>query len=483
MTARQAAPEELDVAIIGAGVAGTSVAHHLRRARPDWSIALFERTDRVGGRVRSMHVSGIAHPIELGGMRFLTTHRRVQEVVESMRIPTHPFDEAGGTERSFLRGHPGNGTSDPSAGAAYDLAEDERGRSAFDLGLAAFRRIVPETTELDAAAWSARRATGRYLERPLTDWAIGDALASVLSPDGHRFVSDAFGYDSGVRPFNAGDAIEYVLGGGNPIAEARVPDEGMDAIPRSLAAAFVASGGTLRLEHDRVGHEVAHGMHTLRFANGAAVGARRVVVTTPVPATRVLAGQSPLLAEPAVGRILDSVEPIPAVKLYLWYERPWWLPGPPRLRLVTDLPLRKVFYFGTDVDGPATLLATYTDGRHTTPWQRYADGLPAGSPAPTAMLAEVDDQLRTVHPDVATIPPPSGSALMSWGSDPRETGWHFWRAGYRSDAIIAAALQPDPSVELYLCGEAFSRSQGWVEGALETAAAVVAALTDGRRAA
>src|SRR6188474_1358202 len=81
----------LDVAVVGAGVAGTRVAHAIQRERPDWSIALFERTERIGGRLRSLQVAGVDHPIELGGMRFLTSHRRVADLVETLGIPTHAF--------------------------------------------------------------------------------------------------------------------------------------------------------------------------------------------------------------------------------------------------------------------------------------------------------------------------------------------------------------------------------------------------------
>ena len=45
--------EILDLAVIGAGIAGTFVAHEVLRCRPDWSIVLFERTARIGGRLRS----------------------------------------------------------------------------------------------------------------------------------------------------------------------------------------------------------------------------------------------------------------------------------------------------------------------------------------------------------------------------------------------------------------------------------------------
>ena len=83
-------------------------------------------------------------------------------------------------------------------------------------------------------------------------------------------------------------------------------------------------------------------------------------------------------------------------------------------------------------------------------------------------MGALDGWLAAAHPG-AQVPSPVGSAFQHWGADPREVGWHFWRSGDNSDEIIDLASQPDPSLPIHLCGEAFSRRQAWVEGALETA--------------
>ena len=468
----------LDLAVVGAGAAGTYVAYHALREHPSWSVALFERTDRIGGRLRSLPVEGLDHPVELGGMRFMTSHHHVAETVARFGIATHPFDDTGGVERSFLRGVFGMGAWDPSAGGGYDLPEAEQGRSALDLGMAAFRTIVPGAESLMAADWEQLRAYGTYLGRPLTDWSLAEALATVLSAEGHRFMTDAFGYDSGVRVQNAGNAIEYLLGAGDPSAEARVPDAGMHAIPRALAGGFEEAGGRISVGRRLDAVDRADGLLHLRFADGQVVSARRVALTLPVPALALLADASPLIDVPAFRAIVDSVEAFPAVKLYLWYDRPWWLADGAVIRLTTDLPLRKVFYFGQDPDRPAALLASYTDGRHAESWRELAKGAGgAGSPAPRAMIDAASRHLREIHPRVDPVPEPAGSAFSSWGADPYETGWHYWRAGNRSDDMIAASRQPLDGVELYLCGEAFSHAQAWVEGALASARDVVDRLT------
>jgi len=88
------------------------------------------------------------------------------------------------------------------------------------------------------------------------------------------------------------------------------------------------------------------------------------------------------------------------------------------------------------------------------------------------LLGEVQRCLREMHPE-SEVPEPVGSALMHWGADPREVGWHFWRSGAVSDEVLELTPQPEPSLPIYLAGEAFSRQQSWVEGALEGAEAVL----------
>ena len=331
---------------------------------------------------------------------------------------------------------------------------------------------MPGADRLDEAGWTRARATGTYLDRRLTDWSISGALATVLSPAGHRFATDSFGYDSGFRPFNVGDAIEYLIGGGDPTAEAVVPREGMDRIPRALAERFVARGGTLRLGRELRHLGVEGGLARMQFADGVVIAARRVVLTAPIPALWILAADLPAIDTPAFRRIYEAVEGYPATKLYLWYERPWWrdgASGPAGGRATTDLPARRIHYFDEDPDAPAAILAAYTDGRYTGPWVALAGGASNGVPAPAALLEAAERQLRLVHPWVEQLPPPLGSAFMHWGSDPRETGWPFWRAGFVSDEVTTASVQPEPDLPIHLAGDTFSGAQGWSEGALETA--------------
>jgi len=62
---------------------------------------------------------------------------------------------------------------------------------------------------------------------------------------------------------------------------------------------------------------------------------------------------------------------------------------------------------------------------------------------------------------------------QDWTQEPFGGGWHFWKIGERSSQVMRRMRKPFPDASLYVCGEAWSSQQGWVEGALETADVVL----------
>ena len=67
------------------------------------------------------------------------------------------------------------------------------------------------------------------------------------------------------------------------------------------------------------------------------------------------------------------------------------------------------------------------------------------------------------------VTPPYYAVFQDWSQDPFGGGWHFWKIGANSAEIIRRLRKPFADANLHVCGEAWSRQQGWVEGALATA--------------
>jgi hypothetical protein len=169
-------------------------------------------------------------------------------------------------------------------------------------------------------------------------------------------------------------------------------------------------------------------------------------------------------------------------------------------RSITDLPIRQCYYWGTEDaqesgeprNRNSILMASYNDGPTVEFWaglsrtdkfrpgDQAGEGPPSDSAlalrevpeelrAPAGMVREMHRQLVELHGlDPGEVPQPYETVYRDWTQDPFGGGWHFWKIHVKSSEVIPRILRPLPGANLYICGEAWSSWQGWVEGALET---------------
>ncbi|HZG49403.1 MAG TPA: NAD(P)/FAD-dependent oxidoreductase [Thermoleophilaceae bacterium] len=480
-----------DVGVVGGGVAGVYAAHKLSCARPDWSIALFERSHRIGGRLLSVALPGMdGVRAELGGMRFRTSQPLVTSLVGELGLGKRPFRTVDDDNHFFLRGARWRAREARKAASVYRLDTHELDVSPAELLVAAFERVVPRASELCDDDWVAVKRAHCWRGRPLRHWTLGALLADVLSEEGHRYVLDGFGYATLLAERNAADAIPWILIEARPESENHTLEDGMERLPRQLAERFSCNGGQLRLGHELTAvEEQGPGLGLrLRFQHRSSVLAARVVLALPARPLDRVAARSALLDTTDVRRLIRSVTAHDAAKLFLAYERAWWRDGGSQaLRAVTDLPLSKTYYFDRPYPDADTatplLLASYSDGPSCDYWRALAEERPATDDEPydsptrrgayaasPRQLEESKRQLALLH-DRADVPDPVASMFIDWGRS--DGAWHVWNAGVASWEVIPRIAQPLPGVPLYVCGESHSWSQGWVEGALESAEDVV----------
>lgn len=511
--------EPLEVAIVGAGVSGVYAGWRLVTEGGRTDVTVFEASDRVGGRLLSVEPPGIDNMVaELGGMRILpAVQPRIANLLKELNrgrgsdIETYPFPVDEPANIAYLRGvhlRLSDFTQRPDA-VPYRLNFLERGHGAGTIILNAIEQIVPGITAKGLDEYERRRMARdcSFGGKPLYQQGFWQVLLRVISGEAYQLGLDAGGYQSTMSNWNAADAIPWYLSdfGVDPKYEGF--KRGFQQVPLTLADRFVKAGG--RVEHGRqlAGFELGTdgAPVTLRFSDGGTVQARHLVLAMPRRALDLVTPGSPFLQDPAVREMVQSVTPRPLFKLFTTYEYPWWVPaGVQAGRTVTDLPVRQTYYWPTDqgkpaTRGPAMLMASYDDGLNIGFWDGFrpkrGKGWRAGaeraprpeefrgmrerageSPedpwyryhAPRAMVAELQRQLALIH-GLSFAPEVQEAAFKDWGDDPYGGGWNAWNIGVRSWKVIRDIVQPDRRAPVYICGEAYSDAQGWVEGALQTA--------------
>lgn len=263
-----------DVLIVGAGLAGLCCARELHRRGVRFK--LLEAADGVGGRIRTDVVDGFR--LDRGFQVFLTSYPEAQQVLYYPALRLKPF-LPGALVRVGGKFHT---LADPwrrpvaairsllaPVGSFADKLRVARLRSRALKGSVADRFCDPETTTLEAL-----KASG--FSDAMIDRFFRPFLGGIFLEPELRTSSRMFQFV--FRMFSRGEAC--------------LPAEGLEAIPRQLAAGLPPESIRLGVRVDKVRPD------SVRLDTGEELGARAVVVATEgASAARLLGDEIPAAAQ------------------------------------------------------------------------------------------------------------------------------------------------------------------------------------------
>lgn len=485
-------------------------------------VALFEWSDRIGGRLLSVIPPHMPHVrCELGGMRFTTAQPYIQSLVETkLELKTREFavgqdENIAYLRQNFLRSAE---LKDPKK-IPYHLTTAEKDRQNFSPGAllaTAIEQLIPGATTTAGKDLEKLLRDCKLDDKPLYEHGFWNLLARSISAEAYRFIFDTSGYDTIGLNWNAVNTILLNFRDFGKTIEYRAVVDGYEAVPRRLYEEFKKAGGEVFLEHRlrSVNRHSDSGGIILKFNPGLKapeIHTPNLILAMPRRSLELLDRKCNFFHHPdseiqdQLRSDIRSVTPVPLFKMFVCYPGPWWRAvGVSKGQSVTDLPLRQCYYWAVEGEQPeadarnrrAVMLATYDDSRYVRFWaalrlRRDEDKLsgymqerryPGVSDdeqkkwndhlASKAMTEEIDRQLREMH-GLKFVPNYFSAVYKNWGGDPFGGGVNFWKIGPNSFEVIPRMLQPNPSLNAYVCGEAYSNNQGWVEGALETAEMVL----------
>ncbi|TQM84459.1 monoamine oxidase [Saccharothrix saharensis] len=463
----------LDAAVVGAGPAGCYSAYRLAGAGR--SVALYERSDRIGGRLWSVsprHAPDLV--ADLGAMRVHRGLRPVLGLLHALGLDGDLVPFSFSRPENLVQRH-GVVTR---AREVRPVPDDLVAQAAERLvpGFADLRRRTHEARgdrarEDVLATFRRRRDRVRLADRPLGRLTWPQALDFALGANAVAFLHDVGGYDLRHSGESAAARLDLLLRT-PPDAEYLTLRHGMQSVTDALHAGFTAAGGHTRTGSGLLRLDRESGHYRLTFAGLPPARARAVVLALPPEALRDLDPDG-LPVPRRLHRALDAVEAVPAFKLFLLYARPWWR----RLamtegRSTTDTALRQLWYGGTGpstaADGPALVLAAYPSGRCTRAWTPYRDSRPhhAAGPAPTPAAAMVDHAhalLARMHrlPDL-------DRPLDAWWAD-WSAAWHVWRPGHDARDHAPVARHPLAGERVHVVSDCWTPDPGSLEGTLTSA--------------
>ncbi|MEA2493006.1 MAG: hypothetical protein QOJ29_917, partial [Thermoleophilaceae bacterium] len=491
----------LDYAIVGAGVSGLYTAWRLLqdakgRGANAPSIAVFENDDRTGGRLLTWLPAGEEGGLraELGGMRFFEAQQLVWNLIHHIGLGDRmtTFWVEGPNLRLLLRGlsRPAN---DPEPTARYDLPANLKGRSPGAIvqdtiinvlqaaeNWPCVERYLPgdqaHSLSRDREAWDTIKPFLTWRGTRLWDVGFWNLLSDMHTAETYQYLSDSLGYFSLTGNWNAAEAMG-TMALDFSVSDYMSLDAGYGKLPDTLAAQAKELGCEINLNTRLVGFELQDdGSSRLELAPAEGdrypAEAEHLVLAMPRRSLELLAPSRAfdIQGDQRLKRLISTVKPQPAFKLYLFYEERWWERlGISHGRSVSDLPLRQTYYLAPQPwkgDGPipeyGMLLASYDDAQSVDFWDGLAkpvaeregdsktlrdaivqlvgeSSAPGNAeefvpePPPHLHLA-TDEMLRHARSQIALlhdvpeseVPKAVVGGYGDWARDPFGGGWNFW---------------------------------------------------------
>ena len=438
-----------DAVVVGAGVAGLWTAGELARRHPLWTVAVFEKYKTFGGRLMSYapkpkRASAAKAPCEsipcsspvhweAGAGRVHGSHRRTHALLKDHGLHTIGI----GSELGYK--------SAPDASVVKNIFESV----ALKIFIAPLARLKKEV---------------------LAQHTLDEVLRLVYAPAKVAELEAMYEYSSELKSLRADCALEAFLGSLGTHADYSVVAEGFsELVARMLAA----------LPQERV---VVLGRHTLTDVRPGPAGATDCVFTygdhktVIVRAKRacVLTLHSTALRQVAPFQTygpLRHLKTEPLLRIYMMFpsgsKGPWFkglgkVVFPDGLRYMIPIDESK-----------GVIMISYTDGADTTHYRKLVEKHGDES---VELADAVMEDVRRWWPELR-VPSPTYTKAHYWS-----VGCTYWQPLGKKEAYVSATdlarlvRRPYPRSlpGVYVAGESYSaKNQCWVEGALETAGAVV----------
>ena len=398
---------DYDIIIIGGGISGLFLTYKL--SDTNLKIILIESSDRLGGRVKTIQKDGLS--FEGGAARFHSSHSKLITLINELNL--------------------GEDIIKLPEEISYRLAKKSK-------------------ISIDTLLKESFQRKKDYQIDFLKNITYFQYLITIFDFDTAEFIKESFGYDSEFIHLNAHAALTMFENDFFKDNDYFILKNGLSSIINELQRILELKENIIIKKNCTV-----IDIDDTKIITDKTDYFYYDHLICALPQKSLLSFE--YFKKNDIQNLLTSVHPTPLLRIYakyptknLWFKK--------IKRTITNNYIRHIIPINYDT---GLIMISYTDDIYAKLWDKYNT---------TSKLNSLDDQLliQALHKEIKEIfnidpPNPDFISQIYWNE-----GVHFWKTGYDLNEISNKIIKPLESKEIYICGEAFSKKQGWIEGALDT---------------
>jgi len=403
-----------DIIIIGGGISGLFIAYKL--INTGLEVLLIESSTELGGRVHTIKKDNVSY--ECGAARFHDNHTKLISLLHDLKLEDKIITLPSDSEH-ILRGY----------------KRDYNYKTKNKLNLS---KLLKEAYE--------KRDTFEYDD--LINITFFQYLTFIFDHETATFIQHSFGYDAEFIYLNASAALEMFQSDFFSKGDYYVLNGGLSQIIKKLENEINKCHHITILKNTTVKDIY----HNYIITNNDIYYFTNLVCAIPQKALQQFSYFKNINA-------LNSVKAIPLLRIYAKYPtKDLWFKGIKKTK--TDNYLRQIIPI-SEKDG--LIMISYTDCEYAEMWSKCHTN---GDEFLIKMIHKEIKKLYGIEPSK-----PEFIAVHYWNE-----GVHMWKTGYDMKHNYQKILKPFEHQDIFICGEAFSTKQGWIEGALSTCYNVIKSL-------